>query len=474
MRGLCLTLVALTVAACGSCYKLPTWKGDVAVTPLERKAIKHCGPGGLTLAGTKRISREPYLQSTTTSSAIVAWGSKDARGELVLTEPGGDVVTRVAATYVGNPDKEAARRAAQQHERLAADDFYIVAAKLTELEPTHLYCYQIVVDGVALTEPAPMNTAAAPDTDEPVRFVAVGDVGTGGHAAHAIKQRITESPFELLLVLGDIAYQSGKAAQLNGNFFAVYKDLLRYVPVYPAIGNHERRTKKGQPYFEAFVLPGRERFYSFDWGPIHFVAIDTTQRDSKQVEWLAEDLRKNQLPWTIVFGHHPPYTNSLRGPQMWIRKAFAKVLTDNNVDLVVTGHEHQYERFRIGGVNYVVSGGGGGRLTKFFGKQQSLEQATVHHYLAFEVTATKLTMKVIDINGEQIEKLELSKKPRDIKVKTDGHPDIRVKPVPPEKDIKTDEKLHDKPDDDKDKIHVAPPPQEPTPIPVKPPTSASR
>lgn len=472
MRALYFTLAAMT--ACG--YHLPAWNGKVHVTPLERKAIKQCGDGALTLAGTKRVTREPYLQSTTTSSALVAWGSRDARGEVVLTEPGGKVIERAPARYVGEREKEPHRRWAQRTEQpVAADDIYVVAASLIHLEPTHLYCYQLFVDGVALTAPAPMTSAAAPGLDEPIRFVALGDSGTGGLAEHAIADRMSESPFDFMLFLGDIAYASGKPGELNGNFFAVYKQLLRYVPAYPTIGNHERLTHRGRPYFEAFVLPDAERYYSFNWGDVHFVAIDTTLRDSKQLRWLDEDLRNNKLPWVIVYGHHPMYTNSLRGAQLSIRKAFSKIFTAHHVDLVLTGHEHQYERFRVGGVNYVVSGGGGGRLTRFFGHSMALKQATVHHYLAFEVSAKALTMRAIDINGQEIESLKLDKQPAgDTKVKVNGKPDPRVTPVPPEQDVKPDEQLHDKPDDDVHKNEVPPPAQEPTPVEVKSTTSASR
>ena len=70
-----------------------------------------------------------------------------------------------------------------------------------------------------------------------------------------------------------------------------------------------------------------------------------------------------------------------------IRRAFANILTRHKVDLVLTGHEHQYERFRIADVNYVISGGGGGQLTHFWGRSRALKQATVHHFLSFEVTA---------------------------------------------------------------------------------------
>jgi predicted MPP superfamily phosphohydrolase len=472
-------LVTLTlVAACGSCYRLPKWKGDVDVSPLERAAVKTCGEGRLTTVGVDRITREPYLQSTTTTSTIVAWGTRDARGEVYVREPGSEDVKRFPASYVGNPAEEADRREEQHEddEPIDAEDMYIVAARITGLEPGKLYCYQVLVDGTPLTESAPMTTASAPSSDDSVRFVAVGDVGTGGPAQEAIKKRMTEVPFELMLVLGDLAYKSGKPEQIHGNFFAVYKDVLRFVPVFPAIGNHELRTERGAPYFEAFVLPHEERYYSFDWGNVHFVAIDTNKRDREQLQWLDEDLRKNKLPWVIVFGHHPMYTNSLRGPQRGVREAFAKIFTDRNVDLVLTGHEHQYERFRVGGVNYVVSGGGGAQLTKFFGKQKSLKKATRHHYLSFEVSGTALTMNVIDINGNEIETVKLSKKPHDVKVRTDGEPDIRVTPVPPEKKVKPDERLH-VPDDDSKHKHVPPPLDEPTPIPVdtpKPSTSAKR
>lgn len=463
MRSASFALIAITaLVACDGCYHLPLWKGDVKVTPLERKAVAQCGKGGPTAEGAKRLTREPYVMGTTTTGTNVAWGSTDMRGELVLTEPGGDVVQKVAASYVGDPGREERRRSRQKTDprNLPADDIYVIAAKLKGLEPTHLYCYQVFVDDVALTDPAPLGTAAAPGLEEPTRFVALGDTGTGGPAQEAIEKRMTETPFDFMLLLGDIAYESGTAAQLQGKFFAMYKDILRYVPIYPTLGNHERVTREGRPYLEAFVLPEPERYYSFDWGDVHFVSIDTTQRDTKQVLWLDDDLARNKQPWTIVFGHHPMYTNSLRGAQMWIRQAFAKVITDHKVDLVLTGHEHQYERFKVAGVNYIVSGGGGGQLTRFFGSQRSLKQATVHHYLAFEVTKEKLSMRVIDINGKEIETLTLEKKPSGEKKSSDP----RQTPIAPEKTIKPDEKLHDEPDDDIEKRKVEPPITEPTPV----------
>jgi len=451
---------ALIACCCAAgCYHLPLWHGKITVTAMERKSIAKCGDGALTPKGATYISRPPYLQSTTTTSTTVVWGSMEQAGEVVLREPGAAVVATAPGVYAGDADRRDARLAAQHRagKELEPEDIYLLKAELTKLEPGHLYCYQVVANGVALTALAPLTTAAPPGGDHRVRFVAVGDSGTGGAAEQAIAQRISAVEFDLMVFLGDIAYEQGSARQLQTGFFSIYRDFLRYVPVYPTIGNHERRTRLGRPYFEAFVLPEPERYYSFDWGDVHFVAIDTTQRDARQLVWLDHDLASNKLPWVIVYGHHPMYTNSLRGPQMWIRAAFANIFTRHRVDLVLTGHEHQYERFRVNDVNYIVSGGGGGQLTRFFGGSLALKQATVHHFLWFEVTAKELVMKAIDISGREIETLKLNKDGTDVKVKVNDKPAPATNPVPPEKTIVPDEQIHNEPDDDRERVKVNPP-----------------
>ncbi len=453
--------LALLLLLGASCNHLPVWQGTVTVKAMERASIAKCGTGALTAAGAKAISRPPYLQSTTTTGTMVAWGSTIATAEVVLREPGApEPLATSPAEYAGPQDRKAERLAAQRHregKELDANEIYVVRAQFSGLEATHLYCYQLIADGVPLTELAPLTTAAAAGTAAGIRFVALGDTGTGGAAQLAIARRMSAEPFDLMLFLGDIAYDDGTPSQLESRFFAVYRDFLRYVPAYPAMGNHERHTRKGAPYLEAFVLPEPERYYSFDWGDVHFVATDTTHRDAAQLTWLDADLTKNKLPWVIVYGHHPMYTNSLRGPQEGIRAAFAEIVQRHRVDLVVTGHEHQYERFRISGVNYVVSGGGGGQLTRFFGETLALKQATVHHFLSFAATAKHLEMRAIDIEGKEIETLELTKdKAGEVNVKVDHQPDAKQTPVAPATTTVPDETVHDGPDDDKDRPKVGP------------------
>lgn len=411
MRALVVPLV-LAYTGCDGCdHQLPEWRGEVTVAAMERAALGACGDGALTPAGAAQLSRPPYLQRTTTTSTTVVWGSTTGRGAVVLRDPAGAVVATAPATYAGDPARAAARLAVQQRARpLAADDVYRLQATLEGLAPGQLYCYQLVGDDdVALTAPAPLTTAAGPRPREPLRFVAVGDVGTGGAAQVAIAKRMQAAPFDLLLLLGDLAYDAGTAAQLDARFFAVYADVLRYVPAYPVIGNHDRRTRDGAPFFEAFVLPPPERYYAFTWGDVHFIALDTTDADDAQVAWLDAELARSRQPWVIVYGHHPLYTNGHRGPSPRIRRAFGEVLARHRVDLVLAGHEHHYERFLVDGVHYVVSGGGGARLTRFLRAARARAQVVRHHYLAFEVSATELEMTAIDIAGHDIDRLRLTR-----------------------------------------------------------------
>lgn len=398
----------------GACWRLPIWKGDVpAVSPVEREAFKTCGHGKVTVEGGKRLQRLPYLQSVTTSSAVVAFAAWP--GDIWVEAKKEDkLVARARARFAGSEEQR--RRSfmhRDQKQALSPDYYFVQRADLDGLEPRTLYCYQVMSREGPLTEPAPLVTAAPPGQDEPVRFIVFGDSGSGSAAQQAIARRIGSESFDFILHLGDLAYEQGSAAQFQTEFFDVYKDYLQVAPVWPAIGNHDRNTRNGDPYFEAFVLPPPERYYSFDWGDVHIVAIDTTGGWDEQVEWLKHDLSANRRRFTIVIGHHPMYTGSIRGPHLALRKKFWPLFAFYRVNLVLMGHEHHYERFGMrNGIIHIVSGGGGGRLTRIYSKASTVVVKTVHHYLAFAVSKNKLTMRAIDIEGKEFDRIELEWKPR--------------------------------------------------------------
>ena len=105
---------------------------------------------------------------------------------------------------------------------------------------------------------------------------------------------------------------------------------------------------------------GIERWYSFDWGDVHFVALDSERTGPVQAAWLDADLTANQLPWTIVYWHKPPFSSGEHGSDGATRAQFVPILEKHKVPLVLNGHDHDYERTTPqNGVTYVVTGGGG-------------------------------------------------------------------------------------------------------------------
>lgn len=388
------------------------------VTPMERPALRACGRGALTSVGAKHLMRSPYLQSVTTTSAVVVFAAPPEDGYRVQVETtGGDQVTTAAAEFAGEPARRAAlsRRlqAYAPEETVEAADFYLQRVDLRGLEPGTLYCYRLLGPGGEQTEFAPLATASTPSSDSKVEFVVLGDTGTGNAAALAIAQRLSETPFEFMLFLGDIAYGEGRASELQGNFFEVYDEYLRVVPAYTAVGNHEYLTRGASFYFRDFVLPGNERYYSFDWGNVHIVVLDTNHIDRAQLSWLEKDLATQRSRWTIVGGHHPPFSTSRRGSFTPMRDRVVPLLVKHGVDLVLSGHEHHYERFLPqAGVHYVVAGGGGGRITTVAGGPRTQVSAEVHHYLALAADHEKLSLRAIDIEGDVIDRLELEARPR--------------------------------------------------------------
>src|SRR5690606_28758827 len=229
-------------------------------------------------------------------------------------------------------------------------------------------------------------------------------------AARAIARRLEEVPFELLLFLGDIAYTHGTAAELDANFFGVFQRYLRVVPAFTAMGNHEYRTDDARFYLRDLVLPGRERYYSFDWGDVHVVVLDTNRLDDEQLAWLEQDLAGRTRRWVIVGGHHPPYSSSWRGDNRPAQRLLVPIFEHYGVDLVLSGHEHHYERLLPqANVHYVVTGGGGGRLTRVGSGPRTLVRAAVHHYLAIRVDGERLTGRAIDIEGKLIDHFTIQK-----------------------------------------------------------------
>jgi acid phosphatase type 7 len=380
--------------AVGAASDVPAPRADGFAPELEVA----CGPRP-TSGGPSELIRYPYLQQVSTRSAQVLWGSK-ASGSYVVQvneagrEPVGAFESRIDTTG-------AVTDGGHQH-----------VAELTGLQPDTVYCYSIRGSRGELLGPTGFKTAPAPGT--PFSFLAFGDSGHGGSDQEAVLAQLQQVPADLMVHTGDLAYPRGTLQEFENYFFAMYEPLLASVPLFPTAGNHEYKTKGGQPYRAVFSLPenggpeGRERWYSFDWGDVHFVALDTERVNQAQAEWLAQDLAQNELPWTVVFLHKSPYTSGARGPSREFRRHFVPMLEAHGVQLVLAGHDHNYERTeKINGVTYVITGGGG-RGTRSVGRSSyTAFSQEVLHFLYVSVDGPDLRLYAIDATGQEFDFLHL-------------------------------------------------------------------
>lgn len=328
-----------------------------------------------------KITRAPYLQLATDVSIHIVWRTDSAntphvkfglkKDQLNHTSNSEDLIIR--RTAADDPNV----KTAPLHS--APEGTYQLEAKLTGLTPDTIYHYA-VFDGEERLSPddgtCTFRTHPVPGTERDLYFWAVGDSGTGGAHQKAVYKAMREYnqkkdlTLDMYLHVGDMAYGSGKDPEFQSNFFEIYQPTLRNTVCWPAMGNHEGNTSSGKmgvgPYYDAYISPtkgeaggvasGTEAYYSYDYGRVHFIVLNSHDIDRRptatMAQWLKEDLAKTSTEksdWLIAFWHHPPYTkgshDSDKEQQLTeMREYILPILESSGVDLVITGHSHIYER----------------------------------------------------------------------------------------------------------------------------------
>jgi len=216
------------------------------------------------------------------------------------------------------------------------------------------------------------STFPAPGTTDPARIWIIGDSGTANANAQAVKDAylFNYSETDLWLMLGDNAYENGTDEDYQSAVFDMYPELLINTVLWPTLGNHDGHTSNSitqtGPYYKIFSLPiagesggfpsGTEAYYSFDYGNIHFICLNSYDIDRSKPEnggvmlsWLEDDLLNTYADWVIAFWHHPPYTKGSHDSDdevqlIQMRENAVEVLEKHGVDLVLSGHSHSYER----------------------------------------------------------------------------------------------------------------------------------
>ena len=281
------------------------------------------------------------------------------------------------------------------------------------------------------------RTAPPTGSDTPFTFLAFGDYGNGTESqrklrdqmARELRQPSSGAPrVRFILTVGDNSQGSGTYRQLDMRVFSVYGEVFSQAAVFPALGNHDYLTHEAAPCLDLFdlsqgVSPGQEtgRYYSFDHGNTHVTVLDTNRplddairrnNDDGMLAWLESDLQTTQR-WKVVVCHHPPYNTGDRGCDMRVREHIVPLLETYGVHLVLSGHQHNYQRSKPlrgdqvttvqkGGIVYIVTGAGA-RAKHACQESQWLDAAicSASHGLYSRITASNdsLNIEAIDDAG---------------------------------------------------------------------------
>lgn len=337
----------------------------------------------------------PYIQDVTDTAATVMWRTADE--------------TEGVVEFGESPE---ATRTAQ------GETGHVHAVHLTGLEPATAYSYRVRVDG-SWTGAQTFQTPPGPEGA--VTAVVIGDTGSGDAAQHQLAGVMLQQDPDLVLHTGDVVYPRGGACHYEDRFYEPYEELLASVPIYPVLGNHDILTENGKPYLTAFSLPaersGTERYYSFNYGPLHVAALDSelyyddeSIPAAQQREWLREDLRATDRPWKVVVIHRPPFNSSpYHGADPRVLEDLVGIFEEEGVNVVFAGHEHVYERLKpVNGITYFVTGGGGAELRGAGTSERTAVSALRHHVLRLEADPQRLQIEAVDIEGEVFDQVEVT------------------------------------------------------------------
>jgi acid phosphatase type 7 len=240
-------------------------------------------------------------------------------------------------------------------------------------------------------------------------FAAIGDYGRDNAHQTAVTQNIARSGASLLLTLGDNAYPRGSEEDFAAGVDPghLLGGLRSRIAMRPTLGNHDVHEPDAGPYFRRFPELGGARYYSFDQGGVHFSALDSTQSlapDSPQGTWLARDLAAaRDARWQVVYLHHPLATTQPRAADSQRGAQLGPLLAEEGVDLVLTGHEHFYERTPLAGTGatHVIAGTGGTELTDMLAPQapSSAWREVTYGHVDVEVQADRLVGRYVREDG---------------------------------------------------------------------------
>ena len=246
--------------------------------------------------------------------------------------------------------------------------------------------------------------------------VAAGDFGTGsdqeGQVSLAIEEWVVTQNPDAFLTVGDTIYPEGDPRYFERSWHEPFGWIAdRGLDVIGALGNHDYAAgDRGRAVMDLLGMPGP--WYRTTIGDANIIVLDANRpNDEDQTRWLRRQLRTSRKSWTIVVMHQPPYSCS-RGGDPEIRERWVPLLEEYEVDLVLSGHEHNYQRFADAGTTFVVTGGGGDRLYPVGDCDASFPPLVGsddenYHFFVFEGSATRFEGAAVGMDGSVLDRFTI-------------------------------------------------------------------
>jgi 3',5'-cyclic AMP phosphodiesterase CpdA len=345
-------------------------------------------PARITTPPSRAFEIGPYLQQLTATGAAVVWQTY---------EP---ATTALAFGPAGGPLEALERDPALTRRHVVS---------LPQLAPSTTYEYRWESDGklgdVSRFTTPPLSPGA-------FSFGVIGDFGIGTPAARSNLRRLSKDRrLDFAITTGDNAQVFGTEEEYRSFVLGPLRDLIATKPFWPSVGNHDYYNL--QNYKRFFALPNGGLHYSFTYGGVLFLSLDSNRFDRAQRRWLRRELRSSGARCKVAYFHHPLWSSGrgYRSHARHLRRSrFVPILQRGGVDLVLNGHMQNYERskpLRAGrrsrrGIVYIVTGGGGASLNRFVTKRRpkwSARRGVFHHRLRITVDDHQFRGRAIDARG---------------------------------------------------------------------------
>jgi 3',5'-cyclic AMP phosphodiesterase CpdA len=248
-----------------------------------------------------------------------------------------------------------------------------------------------------------------------VAFLAAGDYGVGGSRELSLglrmKRYASRHPVNMLVVLGDNDYLRSPVrfrANWRRSFGWARRRGLRVGGV---LGNHDYETGRGRYELKTLGMPGP--YYTRKIGDVQLFFLDSNAISTRQTTWLEQQLSDSVATWKIAVFHHPPYTCGGHAGDEGVVRSWVALFESYGVQLVLSGHDHNYQRFAgRNGVTYVVHGGGAAGLYPLHGCPSSypprVRARYEHGFLYVSATEDRLDVSAVDMRGRASDHFSLT------------------------------------------------------------------